>query len=97
MPTSALAQPAILPPITFRLPKPGESDPHFGFSRSFYYAGEARGYWKLIRARDKGKQTGVTLVPYQSVAAFVRGLIAEQSGEAKTNGKPNRHDDETAT
>lgn len=80
MPTSANAQ--LLPPITFRLPRPGESDSHFGFSRSFYYAGESRGYWRLIRARDKGKKTGVTLIPYEQVSAFVRGLIAEQSGSA---------------
>jgi hypothetical protein len=58
-------------PETFRLPKRG-CDPFFGFSRSFYYAGEQRGYWRLIRIRRRGKQRGVTLVPFDQVAAFVR-------------------------
>jgi len=75
-------------PEFFRLPKPGEADRFFGLSRSFYYSGEARGYWKLIRILDertrdkprkkidkKGrplKQRGITLIPYADVAAFVR-------------------------
>jgi hypothetical protein len=58
-------------PETFRLPKSG-GDPFFGFSRSLYYEGEQRGYWRLIRIRDRGKQRGVTLVPYDQVLAFVR-------------------------
>jgi hypothetical protein len=58
-------------PETFRLPKKGR-DPFFGFSRSFYYAGEARGYWRLIRIRERGKLRGVTIVPFDAVARFVR-------------------------
>jgi len=58
-------------PETFRLPKSGV-DPFFGFSRSFYYEGEQRGYWRLIRIRDRGKLRGVTLVPFDQVAAFIR-------------------------
>jgi hypothetical protein len=58
-------------PETFRLPKVG-GDPFFGFGRSFYYEGEKRGYWRLIRIRQRGKQRGVTLVPFDQVAAFVR-------------------------
>jgi len=68
-----------VPPVTFRLPTPGEADPHFGFSRTYYYEGEERGYWTLIRVRDKGKRTGVTLIPYAQVAAFMEKLIAEQT------------------
>jgi hypothetical protein len=41
-------------PEFFRLPKSG-GDPYFGFTRSFYYEGEARGYWKLARIRERGK------------------------------------------
>jgi hypothetical protein len=60
-------------PEFFRLPKPKSGgDPFFHFSRSFYYEGESRGYWRLIRIRQRGKQRGVTLVPYDQVAAFVR-------------------------
>jgi hypothetical protein len=62
-------------PEFFRLPKPGSGDLHFGFSRSFYYCGEQRGYWKLVRIRDNGKERGVTLVPYSAIAAFVRSQI----------------------
>jgi hypothetical protein len=57
-------------PEFFRLPKSG-GDPYFGFGRSFYYEGEQRGYWRLVRIRDRGKQRGVTLVPYDAVSAFV--------------------------
>jgi len=60
-----------LRPETFRLPKVG-GDPFFGFGRSFYYEGEKRGYWRLIRIRERGKQRGVTLVPFDQVAAFLR-------------------------
>jgi hypothetical protein len=59
-------------PETFRLPKPNSGgDPDFHFTRSYYYEGEQRGYWRLIRIRERGKQRGVTLVPYDQVAAFV--------------------------
>jgi hypothetical protein len=55
----------------FRLPKSG-GDPYFGLGRSYYYEGEQRGYWKLVRIRERGKLRGVTLVPYDAVSAFVR-------------------------
>jgi hypothetical protein len=61
-------------PEFFRLPSVG-GDPHFGFTRSFYYEGENRGYWKLARIRERGKLRGVTLVPYDSVANFVRSQL----------------------
>ena len=58
-------------PEFFRLPKSG-GDPYFGFTRSFYYEGENRGYWKLARIRDRGKLRGITLIPYDAVARFLR-------------------------
>lgn len=61
-------------PEFYRLPSVG-GDPHFGFTRSFYYEGENRGYWKLARIRERGKLRGITLVPYDSVAAFVRSQM----------------------
>jgi hypothetical protein len=61
-------------PEFFRLPSIG-GDPHFGFTRSFYYEGENRGYWKLARIRERGKLRGVTLIPYDAVAAFVRSQM----------------------
>jgi hypothetical protein len=47
----------------------------FGFTRSFYYEGESRGYWKLARIRERGKLRGVTLIPYDAVATFVHSQM----------------------
>jgi len=67
------AVPSASRPETFRLPKPKSGgDPFFHLSRSFYYEGEQRGYWRLIRIRQRGKRRGVTLVPFDAVAQFVR-------------------------
>ena len=68
-----------LRPETFRLPKPGTGDPYWGFSRSFYYQAEARGWLKLIRICDAGKQRGITLVPYRAVEELV--LVRSQAKE----------------
>ena len=65
------ARPSQFKPEFFRLPKDG-GDPYFGLGRSYYYEGESRGYWRLIRIRQRGKLRGVTLVPYDAVAAFIR-------------------------
>jgi hypothetical protein len=64
-------RPSQSPPEFFRLPKAG-GDPHFGLGRSYYYEGEKQGYWRLIRLRQRGKLRGVTLVPYDTIAAFIR-------------------------
>jgi hypothetical protein len=61
-------------PEFFRLPKSG-GDPFFGFGRSYYYEGEARGYWELVRIKKRGKDRGLTLVPYDQVSAFVRAQM----------------------
>jgi hypothetical protein len=58
-------------PEFFRLPKSG-GDPYFGLGRSYYYEGEKQGYWRLVRIRQRGKLRGITLVPYDDVAAFIR-------------------------
>ena len=63
-------------PEYFRLPKSG-GDCYFGLGRSFYYVGEQRGYWRLVRIRERGKLRGVTLVPYDAVAAFVRSQMED--------------------
>ena len=60
-------------PITFRLPKVGQRDPHFGLSRAWYYAAEADGRISLIRLREKGKTRGTTLVPSTGVLALLGG------------------------
>jgi hypothetical protein len=58
-------------PEFFRLPKNRERDPFFGLSRACFYEGEQRGWWKLVRLRKRGRQRGVTLVPFDEVARFV--------------------------
>jgi hypothetical protein len=68
-------------PITFRLPPPGVSDPHFGFSRSFYYMLEKRGALKLIRIVEPGRTRGITLIRYADVAALIREKMEEQGKE----------------
>jgi hypothetical protein len=68
---SEAAQSASQRPEFFRLPKSG-GDPYFGLGRSYYYEGEQLGYWRLVRLRKRGKLRGVTLVPYDAVADFIR-------------------------
>jgi hypothetical protein len=70
------ARPSQSYPEFFRLPKSG-GDPYFGLGRSYYYEGEKRGYWKLARIRERGKLRGVTLVPFDAVAGFVRSQMED--------------------
>jgi hypothetical protein len=67
-------------PEFFRLPSSG-GDPYFGLTRSFYYEGEKRGYWRLVRLRDRGKLRGVTLIPFDAVASFVRKQTAARCAQ----------------
>ena len=64
------------PPEFYRLPPRG-GDSLFGLTRTFYYEGEKRGYWRLVRLREPGKLRGVTLIPYAVVAAYIRAAQAE--------------------
>lgn len=66
-------------PEFFRLPKSG-GDPYFGLGRSYYYEGEKQGYWRLVRIRQRGKLRGVTLVPYDAIAAFIRKQSNNNAG-----------------
>lgn len=58
-------------PVTFRLPRTGMRDPHFGLSRAWYYAAEADGRIKLVRLREKGKSRGTTLVPTEEILNLI--------------------------
>jgi hypothetical protein len=64
-------------PEFYRLPKGSGGNPFFHLTRTFYYEGEKRGYWRLARIRDRGKLRGVTLVPYDTVASFVRSQMEQ--------------------
>src|SRR5437773_862022 len=70
-------------PEFFRLPKPNSGgDPFFHINRSYYYEGEKNGWWKLVRLRQRGKLRGITLVPFDAVAQFVRRRQMETENEA---------------
>jgi hypothetical protein len=58
-------------PETFRLPKPGERDPHFGLPRTAYYELEATGAIKLIRLRKRGNTRGIVLIPFDQVKDYL--------------------------
>jgi hypothetical protein len=77
-PLDVITSEVALRPVTFRLPKPLEQDPHFGFSRAFYFEAERRGWWKLIRICAEGRTRGITLVPYAEVEQFVRAKMEAQ-------------------
>ena len=76
---------ALQRPEFFRLPKAG-GDPYFGLGRSYYYEGEKQGNWRLVRLRARGKLRGVTLVPYDAIAAYIR----KQGGCSPGNPAPAR-------
>jgi hypothetical protein len=65
-------------PETYRLPSKG-GDRYFGLTRSWYYQAEKEGILRLIRIRARGKIRGVTLVPYDDVAALVNAAKTKSS------------------
>lgn len=68
-------------PETYRLPTKG-GDPYFGLTRGWYYAAERDGLLRLVRLRMRGRQRGVTLVPYDDVAAIINSA-KQRAEEAK--------------
>ncbi|HVW20597.1 MAG TPA: hypothetical protein VHC86_05235 [Opitutaceae bacterium] len=63
----------------FRLPPPGKRDPFFGLSRGWYYKAFAAGEIKMVALRQRDAVRGVTLVVYDSVAAYIRRSMDEAS------------------
>ncbi len=61
-------------PEMFRLPRPGTRDPHFGLPRTAYYELEKAGLIRLVRLRKRGNIRGTTLIPFDQVLAYLRGL-----------------------
>jgi hypothetical protein len=64
-------------PEFFRLPKSGERDPHFGLPRTKYYELEKAGTIRLVRLRKRGNTRGTTLIPFDQVLVYLRGLETE--------------------
>ena len=75
--STGLREPAALKPEMFRLPKTGERDPFFGLPRTTYYELEKANAIRLIRLRKRGNLRGITLVPFDDVSAYLRGLAGE--------------------
>lgn len=61
----------------FRLPAPGKRDPYFGLSRGWYYKAAAAGEIRMVAVRQRNALRGVTLVDYDSVAAYIRRSMGE--------------------
>jgi hypothetical protein len=66
-------------PEFFRLPKLGQRDPHFGLPRSKFYELEKEGKIRLVRLRKRGTARGITLIPFDQVSGYLRGLTVEVS------------------
>lgn len=73
-------------PEFFPLPARGR-DPHFGFSRSAYYAFEREGHLRLVRVRRPGNIRGKVLVPYGDMVAMIR-RFGKSSGKPHAPGTP---------
>jgi len=61
-------------PEFFRLPKAGQHDPYFGLPRSRFYELEEAGAIRLTRLRKRGKERGITLIPFDQVRDYLRNL-----------------------
>jgi hypothetical protein len=68
---------ATVKPEMFRLPKPGHRDPFFGLPRTTFYELEKTGAIRLVRLRKRGCIRGTTLIPFDQVLAYLRGLTTE--------------------
>lgn len=58
-------------PVSFRLPRPNESDPFFGLTRNAYYDLERRGLLRLVRLTTPGKAKGRTMILHAEVQAIL--------------------------
>jgi hypothetical protein len=82
------AYPALAPyPITIRLPKTGQVDPWFGWSRTSWnqkiLSSAANSKTPLIKSivekRRPGAKRGIRLILFDSARRYVEGLAREQT------------------
>ncbi len=78
--------------ITFRLPRAGEKDPHFGLTRSFYHQSEADGRLRLLRLKKRGFARGLTLVPFQAVLNLMRDENPGLFGHLESHESTSAHE-----
>ncbi len=76
------------PPICFRVPKPGCVDPHFGFTRPFWYQlimpNRANNFIPPVKSRLLKKlnaKRGIRLIDFSSAKAWL-----ERQGNEDQNG-----------
>lgn len=76
-------------PVTFRLPKPGTSDPYFGASRSFWnervLPSEANKFKPPVRSvvvRQAGAKRGIRFILFDSARTYFDSLARAQVPEA---------------
>ena len=87
--TTNRTSPATLtPPITFRLPRVGTTDPFFGCARTFWNArvlpNAGNNFKPPIRSvvvAQPGAKRGVRLIVFASARSYVEELAASQAGE----------------
>lgn len=70
--------PAALLPEWIRLPRPGESEPRTGLSRSVLFRLCSENKVKSISLRDTGKKRGTRLVSLPSLLSYLSSLAEKQ-------------------
>lgn len=65
---------AVMRPEWIRIPKPGNTCPWCGLTRSHLYNLAAAGRIKTVSLRERGKSRGVRLVSLDSVLAYIAKL-----------------------
>lgn len=72
----------IVRPEWLRLPKPGQRCPVSGLCRSYLHTLVRDGKVQTVSIRERGRKTGIRLISYDSLMAF----IAKQAEPAKKEG-----------
>ena len=78
----------VTPPVTFRLPRVGTTDPFFGCARTFWNArvlpNASNNFKPPVRSivvSQPGAKRGIRLIRFDSATAYFDALAASQSGE----------------
>lgn len=63
--------PLIVRPEWLRLPKPGQRCPVSGLCRSYLHTLVRDGKIRTVSIRERGRKTGIRLISYDSLMAFI--------------------------
>ena len=78
-------QSLIVRPEWLRLPKPGHRCPVSGLCRSYLHTLVRDGKVQTVSIRERGRKTGIRLIGYDSLMAFI-AKQAEPAEQAKQEG-----------